>query len=76
MLANAKVLYIKVSSTKENIFESFLVTWILFKRALLGRLLDATSKLRGQTASQISPEVILKVADTVEAVEKAGGKMD
>lgn len=49
---------------------------IPFKKDLLGELLDDASKLEGQAASHITPKVISVVADSVEAVENMGLRVD
>lgn len=46
------------------------MSWVSFKRVLLEELYDAASKLEGQTASHILVEIIFKVADMVEALER------
>lgn len=55
---NIETFHNKVLSTEGNIFKACTVTWIPFKRALVDELQDIASELKGQTASQILPEVI------------------
>lgn len=72
--ASAGVLYIKVPSSKGNIFVH--ENKNPFQKSFPWQAFGAASKLRGQTASQIPVEVISKVEDMVEDIENAGAKMD